>query len=774
MALSFVELNPTSGGQTVFDNINLQFVSTEDIFVTIKKADGTVLTLAQNQYNVTASPTLTVTITDSAVSSAIATNDTIRIFRDTDVSSPARIFSNGSVLKASDLNANHNQILFAQQENDELGIGDALQKDASNAFWDANSLNIRNVADAVEASDAITLGQVNAALASAGSVPSVPQAYSTASGTLFNGTFANSNTTFSMNPPPTSEFEQTFIVEIDGVIQRPNNDYTITSGTTEGTLTIIGADVTSQDIVVTNFGLSRQVFDFPTIGTAITDSTTPITLNGHPSQKDENPIFLVNRSNGTKIFRVDDGDVTINGDSGDNFPLTVRNTLDGSTGILRLGSHGNLSAHLFADPTEFGQASGRGFFYQIQDTNNVPRGADDMFVLRRTEVNDGGNDERGTFITVKGNSGAANGSVGTDIFRVGQNGKLFVNATDDTIAGEEDEMPLLTLRSQLSSDVEPCPYISMSDSNNVTRHVFNRASSQIGGGDDDLDHTLIIGKLDPSGSRPNIMRSRARPSEDNISGEGSTAYYWRFFLNGTKAAGNRHTLFTLNSANRNEFTALNVRRVVPEGQSYSSNAIQLLYSGRILMNDTDAFRGSADVLRKDEVAKAAGMVLLTRNTNNVPRVLVQGSFGIGGLNGNGANATTNDTTNYSVSSNNNQVPIAQNSGVVTIGPGTFYLHFTVDGEYDASGPDCDYELRLLKNGSVIARSICQARPVVNSSVARREYIGLNYSELVYHASAVTYQLQGSITCRESLNTSAVTRRLSTRQTSLLMHNLGEG
>ena len=772
MALSFVELNPTSGGQTVFDNINLQFVSTEDIFVTIKKADGTVLTLLSSQYNVTASPTLTVTITDSAVSSDIATNDTIRIFRDTDVSSPARIFSNGSVLKASDLNANHNQILFAQQENDELGIGDALQKDASNAFWDANSLNIRNLADAVEATDAITLGQVNAALASAGSVPSVPQAYSTASGTLSNGTFANSNTTFSMNPPPTSEFEQTFIVEIDGVIQRPNNDYTITSGTTEGTLTIIGADVTTASVVVTNFGLSRQVFDFPTIGTAITDSTTPITLNGHPSQKDAFPIFLVNRSNGTKTFRVDDGDVTINGDSGDNYPLSVRNTLDGSTGILRLGSHGNIGAHIFADPTEFGQADGRGFFYQINDTNNVPRGADDMFVLRRSTVNDGGNDERGTFITVKGNTGVANGNIATDVFRVGQNGKLFVNATDDTIAGQADEMPLLTLRSQHSSDVEPCPYISMSDSNNVTRHVFNRASSQIGGGNDDLDHTLIIGKQDPSGSRPNIMRSAARPSDDNITGEGSTAYYWRFFLNGTKAAGNRHCLLTLNSANRNELTAINIRRTVTPGQSYPSNAIQMLYNGRILLNDTEAFRGPSDVLRKDEVAKAAGITLCTKNsTTTVLSVTYLGANGIG-------LTTANDTSTYTIASNNPQLNITQSNGVLTVPAGTFLTTVAVDAYHDSGTvrPGANFSIQLLKNGSVVAETRYEGNGNSNSVGVNMDEVpfSLNYSELIYTTGNTTYQLRAQYSEVGAAGGGFLTRNIRLRRKSVQIQHLGEG
>ena len=764
MALSFVELNPTSGGQTVFDNINLQFVSTEDIFVTIKKADGTVLTLAQNQYNVTASPTLTVTITDSAVSSAIATNDTIRIFRDTDVSSPARIFSNGSVLKASDLNANHNQILFAQQENDELGIGDALQKDASNAFWDANSLNIRNVADAVEASDAITLGQVNAALASAGSVPSVPQAYSTASGTLFNGTFANGNTTFSMNPPPTSEFEQTFIVEIDGVIQRPNNDYTITTGTTEGTLTIIGADVTSQDIVVTNFGLSRQVFDFPTIGQATTAGETPITLQGHSSQSA--CIFLVEQSDGDDIFCVKNDQVLIDGRSSAT-PLNVRQNTDGSTSIMTLRNAADQVVHHFKDPTEAG--GGGGAFYEIQDQNTVNAGNDHMLILRRTAVNDSNNSERGAFFICKGNEGAANGGQGRDVFLIKQNGKVEIKATDDTIAGEADGQPALVVRYQHSADEDPANYISCLSKSGIQRFAVSATQFNIGTGTDEQDMTVNIGRRDPTGDNLYQLRSYAVPSTDDVTGHANTVPYYRFLLQGNKAGNNRRGMCELNAMAQNSGEALLVRTVA--GNSTNSKLIELNYDGNILIQDVvkNRTKFANSVLRKDEVAKAASIVLFT--DNNL-RTLIRGSFGFGSQHGisSGSQATGNDINNYVVSSNNNQIPVTQDGGVVTVGPGTFYVNFSVDAEYDGDDPNCDYELRLIKNGGIIARTQVKARSQYNNEQA---YMGLNFSELVTTTGTISYQLQGNITLRADLSFGEVFRDLKTRRKNLVIHGLGE-
>ena len=777
MALSFIEVNPTSGGQSVYSNINLQFVSTNDIYVTIKKANGTVIELASDKYTVTTSPNLTVTITDSDISSAIATNDTIRIYRDTDVSSPARIYSNGSVLKASDLNANHNQILYAQQENDELGIGDALQKDASGAFWDATSLNIRNVADAVESSDAITLGQVNAALASAGSVPSVPQAWSTASGTLSGGNYAASNTTFSMTPPPTSEYEQTFIVEIDGVIQRPNNDYTVTTGTTEGTLTIIGGDVVSSSVVVTNFGLSRQVFDFPTTGQATTSDQTPITLQGHSSQSA--CIFLVEQHDGDDIFCVMNDQVKING-RGSTAALDVRQNTDGQTSIMTLRNAANQVVHHFKDPTEEG--GGGSAFYEINDQNTVNAGNDHMLILRRTAVNDANNSERGAFFICKGNDGAANGGNGRDVFLIKQNGKVEIKATDDTVDGAEDNQAALVVRYQHAADEDPANYISCNSKSGIQRFALSATQMNIGTGTDELDMTVQIGRRDPTGDNLNQIRSYAVPSTDGSSGTANTVPYYRFILQGNKASNNRRGMCELNAMAQNSGEALLVRTV--SSNSSNSKLIELNYDGNILIQDVVSGRtkGASSVLRKDEVAKAAGITLCTHNTNDTAITLATAAFGMSGSDGTaqGTSVTTDDTSTYTIASNNSQIAVSQSSGVITVGAGTFLATYSVDAEWgftSAQTPNMDFELQLLKNGSVVATSKVDYNHESGIALMGEDgtrYISLNYSELITAGGTTTYQLRGKVTLQETtVGIGVRSPIIRTRQKSLLIHNLGE-
>tara|TARA_Y100001937_G_scaffold59842_2_gene82133 strand:- start:1292 stop:3589 length:2298 start_codon:yes stop_codon:yes gene_type:complete len=733
MALSFVEVNPTSGGQTVYSNINLQFVSTEDIFVTIKKADGEVITLLSTQYEVTTSPTLTVTITDSAVSSAIVVNDTIRIFRDTDVSSPARIFSNGSVLKASDLNANHNQILFAQQENDELGIGDALQKDASGAFWDATSLNIRNVADAVESSDAITLGQVNAALASAGSVPSVPQAYSTATGTLFNGAISGSDTTFDMTPPPTSEFAQTFIVEIDGVIQRPNDDYTVTTGTTVGTLRILGADVRTQSIVVTNFGLSRQVFDFPTTGQAVTSTTTPLTLQGHPSQTA--CIFVVEQSDGDDIFCVNNDHVLING-YGTATPLTVRQHTDGVTTIARFQNAAGQTIHHFKDPTE---ASGGGSaFYEITDQNTVNAGNDHMLILRRTLVNDANNSERGAFFICKGNDGAANGGNGRDVFLIKQNGKVEIKATDDTIAGAEDNQAALLVRYQHSADEDPANYISCLSKSGINRFSLSASQFNIGTGTDETDMTVQIGRRDPTGDNFNQLRSFAVPSTDGVSGTiAHTVPYYRFILQGNKASNNRRGMCELNAMARNAGEALLVRTV--SDVANDSKLIELNYDGNILIQDTVLGRtkNANSVLRKDEAGRAADYTIIANYTN---QTIV--SFTTGAPGGQTFNQTELDTNGYSVVQRTSfpGTTITESGGVITVPAGKYLVRCDVVSKATSAGNGAlshRHTVRLLKDGASVNETTTADPPFRNAMT-------FTYTEILdttASGNTTTYQLE---------------------------------
>ena len=747
MALSFIEVNPTTGGQTVYSNINLQFVSTEDIFVTIKKADGEVINLTSTQYEVTTSPTLTVTITDSAVSSAIVVNDTIRIFRDTDVSSPARIFSNGSVLKASDLNANHNQILFAQQENDELGIGDALQKDASGAFWDATNLNIRNVLDAVESSDAVTLGQVNAALASAGSVPSVPQSYSTASGTLLNGAISGSDTVFDMTPPPTSEFEQTFIVEIDGVIQRPNDDYTVTTGTTVGTLRILGADVRTQSIVVTNFGLSRQVFDFPSTGQAVTSTTTPLTLQGHPSQTA--CIFVVEQSDGDDIFCVNNDHVIVNG-YGTTTPFTVKQNIDGVTTIARFQNAAGQTVHHFKDPTE---ASGGGSaFYEIHDQNTVNAGLDHMLILRRTAVNDANNSERGSFFICKGNDGAGSpsGGTGRDLFKITQNGKVEITAVDDTIAGEEDNVAALLVRYHHTTLNDPANYISCLAANGKSRFTVGYGNSttglgfNLGTGTDNTTTTVNIGNRDPDGDNLHQLRCFAKPESDGVSGNANTVPYYRFILQGNKASNNRRGMCELNAMAQNSGEALLVRTV--SSNSNNSKLIELNYDGNILIQDVvkNRTKDANSVLRKDEAGRAADYTIIANYTD---QVIVQNT----NSSPSGQSSFTNsalDTNSYAVVQRTSfpGTTITESNGVITVPAGKYLVRCDVVSRTQANETLAfSHTVTLLKDGAAVnSTRTSGGTRVLNLSPDVQHAMTFTYTEILDTSSSgatTTYQLQ---------------------------------
>ena len=74
MALSFVEIQPSSNGQTVYDNLSLNFVTTSDIGVSLIKANGTVVVATTGQFTVSTSPTTKVTLTDSAFFNQVTTH----------------------------------------------------------------------------------------------------------------------------------------------------------------------------------------------------------------------------------------------------------------------------------------------------------------------------------------------------------------------------------------------------------------------------------------------------------------------------------------------------------------------------------------------------------------------------------------------------------------------------------------------------------------------------------------------------------------------------
>ena len=285
MANSFVEITPTAG-QSVYTNVNLKFLSLSDLGVKVIDPNDVITELTTSQFTATNTTSLTVTITDAAVHSAITTGHTVRIFRVTPVTTAAKTFADGAVLKADDLNDQVNQLLFAAQEIEDGKS--TLPLDADDRY-NANNKIIKNVlvptansTIAVEDHFAATIGYVNTAQLF-GTGTSTPQAWNfSGSDDAAITTYAsNDNAVFSLNhgtdrvthPVPLNTDETMFLVEVNGVLQHPTTDYTISESGGVYSLTLIGFGANNASgsgtglgidadstVRCRNFGVSRNVF----------------------------------------------------------------------------------------------------------------------------------------------------------------------------------------------------------------------------------------------------------------------------------------------------------------------------------------------------------------------------------------------------------------------------------------------------------------------------------------------------------------------------------
>lgn len=105
-------------------------------------------------------------------------NVAIKMARVTPITTASVVFSNSSTLKASDLNTNTNQLLFAVQESAD-GSENSIVLDGT-GHWDALSKRIRNTADPVDAQDAATKAHVSSVLTSNASNVTAAQTAKTA------------------------------------------------------------------------------------------------------------------------------------------------------------------------------------------------------------------------------------------------------------------------------------------------------------------------------------------------------------------------------------------------------------------------------------------------------------------------------------------------------------------------------------------------------------------------------------------------------------------
>ena len=157
-------------------------------------------------------------------------------------------FSDGSILTAADLDKGFKGMLHIVQEANDTGSG-ALGKTADGLKWDAQKYRITNGAMALESGDFVTKSQLDAAQVF-GTAVTVPQAWA------FTGN--GSSTAFTFSPEANATDPNMFIVEVGGVLQRPNGatpDYEITAGK----ITFLtGAPGSGVGIRVRNFGVARS------------------------------------------------------------------------------------------------------------------------------------------------------------------------------------------------------------------------------------------------------------------------------------------------------------------------------------------------------------------------------------------------------------------------------------------------------------------------------------------------------------------------------------
>ena len=269
MADSFIDFGVT-GDLTdeqitgTFDNLTLEYVSSDDFYATV--TNGSVKTaVAADELTVTTSPSLKVVIANPSSTYSITASSTVRIGRSTSISSAERTYSDGSVLKASDLNTSFKQVLFGIQEQVDGGLG-SIPLDTDGKL-DAGGQVIKNVGSPTDGNDAATKDYVtNAITVGTGE----PQSWSLNFNDQATSTpgdawtiSGNDLTRVLTSPTPVSANNHLYIIEIGGVLQDPDNAYTITESSGVYTLKVIGANsdgLRGQDVTVNvrNWGVQRN------------------------------------------------------------------------------------------------------------------------------------------------------------------------------------------------------------------------------------------------------------------------------------------------------------------------------------------------------------------------------------------------------------------------------------------------------------------------------------------------------------------------------------
>ena len=312
-----------------FTNNDMEYLETAHIkLVASNTSSGESATFLQSGSgtlidSVTASSGTTTVNFASCVSGFPTGTNQVRLQRVTPSDNLLTNFANASLLRAEDLNENSQQLLFVLQEQIDAGTGSLPLLPTGD--YDAGNNKIINVTDGTDTAHAATYGQLTALLGNAGNSVSVAQNWEFNLGQSGQGTFASPNTTFTLDPSAASSINATFIVEVAGVIQRPDSDFVVNGNV----LTVLGANLTTSafdntTLVAQNFGLARQVFGFPVTGEQSQVDETPITLKGLAGDAGQS-LLLIRDSNNTATVALRENGIV---EAGTIRPLGTGGTLN--------------------------------------------------------------------------------------------------------------------------------------------------------------------------------------------------------------------------------------------------------------------------------------------------------------------------------------------------------------------------------------------------------------------------------------------------------------
>jgi hypothetical protein len=313
-ALSYIDYGleenlTTDQADGLFESVTLQFLSTTHVEVITTIAD-VATTLDTSDFTVTGdSGSSTVTITSTAVTDLLLTTGGtfVRITRTTPIDELQRTFTDGSVLKSSDLNAQNQQLLFRLQEQTDSGVG-SLPIDTDNKY-DAGGKTIKNLPSPGNDDEAVTRGYIsNIQLHGTAFGGTDPQYWP------FNGddgTVVGDDRVFTFTTPiPASQVDNMYLVELGGVIQDPAT-YTVYTEGASYKLRITGGATSIADedeFFVRNFGVARNVIEQPF--TNLDDDTIALQIKRYSSGTTAD-LQQWQTETGTMLGKVEaDGDAT--------------------------------------------------------------------------------------------------------------------------------------------------------------------------------------------------------------------------------------------------------------------------------------------------------------------------------------------------------------------------------------------------------------------------------------------------------------------------------